>query len=64
MRISFLNNPIIKFECWFENSIVEPISNPAKLITSESDAILLIALSIFNLRISFFTLFFAFFNCP
>ena len=26
MRISFLNNPIIKFECWFENSIVEPIS--------------------------------------
>ena len=26
MRISFSNNPIIKFECWFENSIVEPIS--------------------------------------
>ena len=26
MRIAFSNNPIMKFECWFENSIIEPLS--------------------------------------
>lgn len=26
MRLTFSNNPIMRFECWFENSIVEPLS--------------------------------------
>lgn len=26
MRFTFLSNPIMRFECWFENSIVEPLS--------------------------------------
>lgn len=26
MRFTFSSNPIMRFECWFENSIVEPLS--------------------------------------
>lgn len=26
MQFTFSSNPIIRFECWFENSIVEPLS--------------------------------------